>query len=87
MKSDRTLTHAWRDYLDSLIRSGELDAARRGADAPKKEIASSIDSLLRQTNIYRDSAQFREMVAFMARFREYAPYNNMLVTYSRTFCD
>ena len=48
-------------------------------DAPRKEIASSVDSLLRHSKVYQFSEQFREMVCFMARFRDYAPYNNMLV--------
>ena len=51
LKSDTSLKHSWRSYLDSLIRSGDLDATLRGADAPKKEIASSIDSLLRHTEV------------------------------------
>ena len=86
LKSDTSLKHSWRSYLDSLIRSGDLDATLRGADAPKKEIASSIDSLLRHTEVYRCSDQFREMVVFMARFRDYAPYNNMLVRIQNPTC-
>ena len=77
---------AWRSYLDSLTKSDDLDAALRGADAPRKEIASSIDSLLRHSNIYRDSQEFREMVSFMARFKDYAPYNNMLVRIQNPTC-
>ncbi|MGA7558975.1 MAG: ImmA/IrrE family metallo-endopeptidase [Terriglobales bacterium] len=77
---------AWRGYLDSLTKSGDLDAALRGIDAPKKEIASSIDSLLRHSKVYRYSEKFREMVNFMARFRDYAPYNNMLVRLQNPTC-
>jgi len=77
---------AWRGYLESLTESGDLDAALRGADAPKKEIASSIDSLLRHSKVYQHSEQFRQMVSFMARFRDYAPYNNMLVRMQNPTC-
>src|ERR1019366_8753750 len=35
---------------------------------------------------YRDSVQFREMVVFMAKFRDYAPYNNMLVRIQNPTC-
>src|SRR5437879_3194823 len=43
LKLASAVTQARRSYLDSLMESGDLDAALRGADAPKKEIASSID--------------------------------------------
>jgi len=79
-------TQAWRGYLDSLMESGDLNSALRGADAPKKEIVSSIDLLLRHSKIYQYSQQFREMVSFMARFRDYAPYNNMLVRTQNPTC-
>jgi hypothetical protein len=77
---------AWDAYLDSLLQSGDLDAALRGADAPMKEIASSIDSLLRHSSVYQYSEQFQEMVSFMARFRDYAPYNNLLVRTQNPTC-
>ncbi len=86
LKSRSNLTRAWRDYMDSLTESGDLDAALRGAEAPRKEIASSIDSLLRHSKVYRVSEQFREMVSFMARFRDYAPYNNMIVRLQNPTC-
>jgi hypothetical protein len=86
LKSASTSKKAWRGYLGSLTESGDLDAALRGADAPRKEIASSIDSLLRHSKVYQNSEQFREMVGFMARFRDYAPYNNMLVRLQNPTC-
>jgi hypothetical protein len=70
--------NSWRNYLESLVRSGDLDDALRGVDAPRREIVSNIDALLRHTKIYQCSDQFREMVGFMANFKDYAPYNNML---------
>src|SRR5579864_5557396 len=79
LKSRSNSTRAWRGYLESLTKSGDLDAVLKGVDAPRKEIASSVDSLLRHSKVYQSSEQFREMVCFMARFRDYAPYNNMLV--------
>lgn len=50
-----TLKGAQRDYLESLRQSPDLDSALRGASAPKEEVASSIDILLRQSEAYRDS--------------------------------
>ena len=86
LKSSPTSKGAWRSYFDSLSNSGDLDAALRGSEAPRKDVASSIDALLRQSSVYRDSAEFREMIAFLARFREYAPYNNMLVRIQNPSC-
>jgi hypothetical protein len=74
-----SLTRAARDYLDCLLNSGELTQALRGADAPKMEVRTGIDTLLHQSKAYQSSAAFQEMVNFMANFRDYAPYNNMLV--------
>jgi hypothetical protein len=86
LRLDRSLRNAWRGYLSSLIESGDLDAALKGSDAPKKEIASSIDTLLSHSKIYQCSDRFREMVVFMARFRDYAPYNNLLVRIQNPSC-
>jgi hypothetical protein len=79
LASSPTLPRAMREYLESLKDSRDLDAALRGTDAPRKEVASTVDMLLRRSKVYSDSGQFREMISFMARFRGYAPYNNMLV--------
>ena len=73
--STPALPRAVREYLQSLRTSSDLDAALRGTDAPKKEVASTVDMLLRRSKVYSDSGQFREMISFMARFRDYAPYN------------
>jgi hypothetical protein len=86
LKSASDSTKAWSSYLGSLTESGDLEAALRGAHAPGKEIVSSIDSLLRHSKVYQYSEQFREMVGFMARFRDYAPYNNMLVRTQNPTC-
>jgi len=86
LKARSNSTRAWRGYLESLTKSGDLDAVLKGVDAPRKEIASSVDSLLRHSKVYQFSEQFREMVRFMARFRDYAPYNNMLVRLQNPSC-
>jgi hypothetical protein len=77
---------AWRSYLESLTTSGDLDEALAGGEAPKKEIISTIDRLLQQSKAYGDTKQFQEMISFMARFRDYAPYNNMLVRVQNPTC-
>ncbi len=76
LEGDPGLTRAHRDYLRSLL-DGDLARALRGEGAPDAEMVSSIDHLVRQSRVYRASEAFKDMVQFMARFRDYAPYNNM----------
>ena len=77
---------ALRDYLESLIESGDLAKALRGEEAPNKEAESGIDALIHQSKAYRESPAFAEMVRFMAKFRDYSPYNNMLVRLQNPAC-
>jgi hypothetical protein len=72
---DPSLTAAARAYLRSFLFSGDLEEALRGSGAPKREVESSIDSLLRQSAAYRGSIEFQDMVGFMGSFRDYAPFN------------
>jgi hypothetical protein len=87
LERDKSITEAWRAYFRFIRESEDLAAALRGTEAPKKEIASTIDSLLRQSRAYRGSKEFQEMVGFMAGFRDYAPYNNMLVRLQNPTCN
>jgi hypothetical protein len=83
---DTSLRRATRDFAESLLKSDDLIDALRGDEAPKKEIISSIDSLLRQSAAYRTTEDFKEMVGFMGKFRDYAPFNNMLVRLQNPTC-
>ena len=83
---DPALTNAQRQFLSSLLESEDLVSALRGTDAPRKQILSSIDSLVRQSTAYRGTKEFQEMVSFMGGFRDYAPYNNMLVRIQNPTC-
>ncbi|MDA8427650.1 MAG: hypothetical protein M0T70_00145 [Geobacteraceae bacterium] len=80
------VTRSNKAYLESLIESGDLDEALNGGEAPRKAITSSIDVLLHQSRDYKTSAKFNEMIRFIARFRDYAPYNNMLVRIQNPTC-
>lgn len=86
ISNDRFSTGATRDFAESLLESEDLVEALRGDEAPKKEILSSIDSLLRQSAAYRTTDDFKEMVGFMGKFRDYAPFNNMLVRLQNPTC-
>ncbi len=75
-----------REYLRVMLEDGSLDAALRGQGAADKEVVSTIDTLLRQSATYRSSEKFQGMIDFMAKFRHYSPYNNMLVRIQNPSC-
>jgi hypothetical protein len=86
LAEDKSLTLALRSYCGSVRASEDLAEALRGAGAPEMEIKSTIDSLLQQSRAYRGSAEFQDMVSFMGSFRDYAPFNNMLVRLQNPTC-
>jgi hypothetical protein len=86
LAEDKELLGSWRSYCKSMRASEDLAEALRGEGAPEKEIKSTIDSLLQQSKAYRGSKEFQEMVSFMALFRDYAPFNNMLVRLQNPTC-
>ena len=83
---DPEISRSDRDYLSSLLAHDNLYKALRGEDLPDSERVSSIDDLFRQSKLYRNSGEFHELIRFMARFREYAPYNNLLVRLQNPAC-
>ncbi len=86
LAQDASLGRGAREYLRSLLFSGDLEEALRGTGAPRREVESGIDSLLRQSAAYRGSKAFQDMIGFMGSFRDYAPYNNMLVRVQNPSC-
>src|SRR5271155_4244562 len=54
------LRGADREYFETMIEDGSVDAALRGEGAAEEEVISTIDALLRQSAVYRTSKAFRE---------------------------
>ena len=79
-------TTAQRDYVRDLLESEDWANAMRGQERPARQVESTVDALLRESAAYRSSAAFQEMVSFMANFRDYAPFNNMLVKLQNPSC-
>ncbi len=86
VEADLHLRRADRQYLGEMVHDGSAYAALRGERDDDDEAVSSIDTLLRQSIIYRHSGAFNEMITFMGRFRDYAPYNVMLVRLQNPSC-
>ncbi len=83
---DSDVRTADRDYCRSLAESDQVIGALRGTENEPPDITSTIDTLIAQGRAYRSSAAFQEMVTFMGCFRDYAPYNNMLVKLQNPSC-
>jgi hypothetical protein len=69
-----------------LLAEDGLAKSLRGENIPEPKKVSTIDKLFKQSRLYKDSAQFNDLVKFMGRFRDYAPYNNMLVRLQNPSC-
>lgn len=83
------ITSANRTYLKYLIEDKSLDMAIAGENDCKdrKEIETGIDHLLSSSIKYKNSREFRELITFVAKFRDYSPYNNMLVRIQNPGCN
>lgn len=86
LDADPDLSRAQKDYLRQLRSSDDWGKAMRGGERPAREVESTVDALLRASVTYRDTCAFQEMISFMANFRDYAPFNNMLVRLQRPSC-
>lgn len=86
LREDPHLTRDEHGYIRDLLADDALVRALRGEGAADHDVESTIDELLRRSRIYRDSQAFREMMAFIAAFRRYSPYNNMLVRLQNPSC-
>jgi len=84
---DSSLTDMQRSFLIDLLGSEDLAEAIRGKVRPGQEVKSTIDALVRESTAYRTSTAFQETVSFMANFRNYSPFNNMLVRIQNPSCD
>lgn len=81
-----SLTRLQKEYLRSLLESEDWEKAIRGEERPSRMILSTVDELIRKSKEYQNSAWFQEMITFMANFRDYAPFNNMLVKLQNPSC-
>ena len=86
LSHDQAVKSYQKDYLRTNLSSEEIEGALRGPVKPGQEFKSTVDDLVRNSLIYKTSVAFREAIEFTARFRDYAPYNNMLVRVQNPSC-
>jgi hypothetical protein len=65
---DQKVSRFDRDYLSSLLAEDSLAKALRGENVPEPKKASTIDELFRHSKLYKNSADFNDLVKFMGRF-------------------
>ncbi len=86
MRSDDSIQAYLRDYLKTVLSDEEIKTSVMGDAKPDRVFKSTLDDLVGQCLRYRNSGAFKEMIEFTAKFRDYAPYNNLLVSIQRPGC-
>lgn len=86
MRDDKTISTYLRDYLKTTLSDETILAALREGTKPTPQEKSTLDGLFRKSILYRNSKAFKEALAFSAKFRDYAPYNNLLVRVQNPSC-
>jgi hypothetical protein len=79
LRASRQLPPAGRKYLRYTLSGGEVAQALADGASPDHEYQSSLDELFIRSRRFRRSRKFADAVDFLAKFREYSPFNNMLV--------
>ncbi|PPD34020.1 MAG: hypothetical protein CTY19_05800 [Methylomonas sp.] len=85
---DTNLSEYKKEYLNHILLDRSIDKAIAGSldSHGRREINTGIDNLISMSKDYRYSKDFQEMICFMGQFRDYAPYNNMLVRIQNPSC-
>jgi hypothetical protein len=79
LRSARQRPEAEQKYLLYTLTPGDVETALAGGGDPGSVHQSSLDDLFARSRRFRRSEQFAAAVDFVARFRDYPPFNNMLV--------
>jgi hypothetical protein len=79
LRARRGLPVAERKFLVYTLNPGTVAQALAEGGDPAQQHQSSMDDLFTRSRRFRRSKQFSEAVEFLAKFRGYSPFNNMLV--------
>src|SRR3989344_2033049 len=86
LSQNKDLPQDARGFLGRMIESGELAESLRGDIQRDTDTHTGITELLRQGKAYRGSQAFAELINFCAKFREFAPFDNLLVKSQNPSC-
>jgi hypothetical protein len=79
MRSRRDGVELDRKYLLYTLSEAAVAQVLAGGMKPNTEHESCLDELFCRSRQFRRSKKFSEAVEFISKFREYSPFNNMLV--------
>lgn len=79
LRAQKDLPPADRKFLIYSLGDGAVLEALAGDAGPDAGHQSTLDELFVRSRQYRRSAKFAEAVEFISKFRDYSPFNNMLV--------
>lgn len=79
LRDRRDAPAAERKFLLYTLGDAPVVAALSGGLPPSSEHQSSLDELFSRSHQFRRTKKFSAAVDFVSRFREYSPFNNMLV--------
>jgi hypothetical protein len=79
LRARRGLPDAERKFLVYTLNAGAVAQALAEGGDPAQTHQSSLDDLFARSRRFRRSKKFAAAVDFVAKFRDYSPYNNMLV--------
>ncbi len=85
----KLLTRNGTAYFETLLDPNYeycLERAYRNDIEDERFFISTLDILVQEGQKYKYSSEFKEMIDFMARFKRYSPYNNMLVKIQNPSC-
>ena len=83
LQDETTLQRIDRDYVRTALTEKQFIAALQRKETKRSVEQSTLDELFGRSLEHRGSSRFVEAVNFVAKLREYAPYNNMLVYLQR----
>jgi hypothetical protein len=86
LRNDRSLPSEMQNYLVNVLTDEAIRSALIGGATNRQMVQSTFADLVRISKAYRNSEAFRDAVEFSARFRDYAPFNNMLVKVQNPHC-
>lgn len=76
-----------RSYIKTMLNESEVSQAIDGInEEPTSEFKSTLDDLFRRSANYHHSDKFWEAIDFASKFKNYSPYNNLLVKIQNPSC-
>jgi len=86
LRKESNLQSYLKSYLSTTLCDDAISEALREGLEHTNEFKSTIDDLIKRSVDYRKSWDFYKAIEFTAKFRDYAPYNNLLVRVQNPSC-